>query len=252
MTSSASAASPQINRDNVKQLGLVWFADYDTNLRQDGTPLYIDGVIYVSTAWSKVYAFDARSGKTALAIRPQDPGRMDPQRVLRHRQSRHRRLERQDLSRHARWPPGGDRRTHRQGGLVDADHRQEQALLDHQRAARGQRARCSSASPAASTACAATSAPTTRETGKLDWRFYTVPGNPKDGFENAAMKKAARDLGRRSGGSSAAAARCGMRFVYDPEDGPRLLRHRQRLAVERSLPRSQDAATTCIWRRSSR
>jgi alcohol dehydrogenase (cytochrome c)/quinohemoprotein ethanol dehydrogenase len=29
------------------------------------------------------------------------------------------------------------------------------------------------------------------QTGKLDWRFYTVPGNPKDGFENEAMKKAA-------------------------------------------------------------
>jgi len=44
----------RINRDNVKQLGLKGYADYDTNLSQDGTPLYIDGVIYVSTAWSKV------------------------------------------------------------------------------------------------------------------------------------------------------------------------------------------------------
>lgn len=28
-------------------------------------------------------------------------------------------------------------------------------------------------------------------TGELAWRFYTVPGNPADGFENEAMKKAA-------------------------------------------------------------
>ena len=28
-------------------------------------------------------------------------------------------------------------------------------------------------------------------TGELAWRFYTVPGNPADGFENAAMEKAA-------------------------------------------------------------
>jgi glucose dehydrogenase len=44
----------QITRDNVGQLGLAWFADFDTNLQQEGTPLFIDGVIYVSTAWSKV------------------------------------------------------------------------------------------------------------------------------------------------------------------------------------------------------
>jgi quinohemoprotein ethanol dehydrogenase len=29
------------------------------------------------------------------------------------------------------------------------------------------------------------------ETGELDWRFYTVPGNPADGFENEAMEMAA-------------------------------------------------------------
>jgi quinohemoprotein ethanol dehydrogenase len=30
------------------------------------------------------------------------------------------------------------------------------------------------------------------ETGKLAWRFYIVPGNPADGFENEAMKMAAK------------------------------------------------------------
>src|SRR5262249_43228824 len=29
-------------------------------------------------------------------------------------------------------------------------------------------------------------------TGKLLWRWYTVPGNPADGFENAAMAMAAK------------------------------------------------------------
>ena len=43
----------QINKDNVAKLGLAWFADYDTNLTQAGTPLEIDGVIYVSTAWTR-------------------------------------------------------------------------------------------------------------------------------------------------------------------------------------------------------
>src|SRR5690606_26689825 len=64
----------QITTDNVSQLGLAWFANYDTNLQQEGTPLFIDGVIYVSTAWSKVYAFDAATGRELWKYDPKVPG----------------------------------------------------------------------------------------------------------------------------------------------------------------------------------
>jgi len=63
----------EINRDNIDQLNLAWFADYDVNLSQQGTPLYVDGVIYVSTAWSMVNAFDARTGKLLWHYDPQTP-----------------------------------------------------------------------------------------------------------------------------------------------------------------------------------
>ena len=59
-----------INTTNVKDLGLAWFADYDTNQNQHGTPLYIDGVIYVSTARNVVHAFDARDGKRLWTYTP--------------------------------------------------------------------------------------------------------------------------------------------------------------------------------------
>ena len=49
----------KIDSGNVSQLGLQWFADYETNQDQHGSPLYIDGVIYVSTSRDVVYAFDA-------------------------------------------------------------------------------------------------------------------------------------------------------------------------------------------------
>src|SRR5687767_6025576 len=42
----------QINTENVSQLGLAWFADLDTNRGQEATPIVVDGVIYLSTAWS--------------------------------------------------------------------------------------------------------------------------------------------------------------------------------------------------------
>src|SRR5690606_9204633 len=40
-----------INTANVANLGLAWFADLDTNRGQESTPIVVDGVIYVSTAW---------------------------------------------------------------------------------------------------------------------------------------------------------------------------------------------------------
>ena len=52
----------QIDASTVSRLGLQWFADYETNQDQHGSPLYVDGVIYVSTARNVVYAYDAKSG----------------------------------------------------------------------------------------------------------------------------------------------------------------------------------------------
>ncbi len=52
----------QINADNVAQLALAWYADFDTNRGQEASPLVINGMLYVTTAWSKVYAYDAKTG----------------------------------------------------------------------------------------------------------------------------------------------------------------------------------------------
>ncbi len=63
----------RITADNVKQLGLAWYADLDTNRGQEATPLVIDGVLYVSTAWSMVKAFDAKTGKLLWSYDPAVP-----------------------------------------------------------------------------------------------------------------------------------------------------------------------------------
>lgn len=64
----------QINQENVGSLGLSWFADMDTARGQEATPLVIDGKIYVTTAWSKVKAFDAVTGKPLWDYDPKVPG----------------------------------------------------------------------------------------------------------------------------------------------------------------------------------
>jgi quinohemoprotein ethanol dehydrogenase len=63
----------QITAANVQRLGLAWFHDLDTAKGQEATPLVIDGVMYVSTAWSLVKAFDARSGRLLCSYDPQVP-----------------------------------------------------------------------------------------------------------------------------------------------------------------------------------
>jgi glucose dehydrogenase len=63
----------RITADNVKQLGLAWHADLDTNRGQEATPLVIDGAMYVSTAWSMVKAFDAKTGALMWSYDPQVP-----------------------------------------------------------------------------------------------------------------------------------------------------------------------------------
>jgi quinohemoprotein ethanol dehydrogenase len=62
-----------IDTGNVKNLGLAWFADLDTARGQEGTPLVIDAVIYTTTAWSQVKAYDAVSGKLRWQYDPKVP-----------------------------------------------------------------------------------------------------------------------------------------------------------------------------------
>ena len=63
----------KITADNAKRLGLAWFADLDTDRGQEATPLIIDGVMYVSTAWSMVKAYDAKTGKLLWSYDPEVP-----------------------------------------------------------------------------------------------------------------------------------------------------------------------------------
>ena len=64
----------KIDANNVKQLGLAWFVDLDTHRGQEATPLIIDGVLYSTSAWSKVQAIDAASGKLLWQYDPKVPG----------------------------------------------------------------------------------------------------------------------------------------------------------------------------------
>lgn len=63
----------QINADNAGKLGLAWYSDLDTARGQEATPLAIDGKLYITTAWSKVQAYDGATGKLLWAFDPKVP-----------------------------------------------------------------------------------------------------------------------------------------------------------------------------------
>jgi alcohol dehydrogenase (cytochrome c)/quinohemoprotein ethanol dehydrogenase len=65
----------QIDADNAAKLGLAWFGDLaERGGSYETTPLVADGRIYVTAPWSKVYAFDAKTGKLLWKYDPKVPG----------------------------------------------------------------------------------------------------------------------------------------------------------------------------------
>ena len=62
----------QINTDTIARLGLAWTTQIgDYNMRMQGTPLGIDGVMYVSNGWSVIYALDATTGEEIWKYDPE-------------------------------------------------------------------------------------------------------------------------------------------------------------------------------------
>ncbi len=60
-----------INDTNVAKLGFAWDFDMGTTRGQEATPLVIDGVMYTSGVWGRVYALDATTGAPLWQF---DPG----------------------------------------------------------------------------------------------------------------------------------------------------------------------------------
>jgi len=63
----------QINQDNISGLGLAWFYDFPTRRGIEATPIVVDGVLYVSGSWSRVYALNAATGELLWQFDPQVP-----------------------------------------------------------------------------------------------------------------------------------------------------------------------------------
>ncbi|KZX60552.1 alcohol dehydrogenase [Halioglobus sp. HI00S01] len=60
----------RINLDNVEELGLAWSFDFGTARGIEATSIVVDGVMYTTSSWSVVHALDARTGKELWTYDP--------------------------------------------------------------------------------------------------------------------------------------------------------------------------------------
>jgi len=205
----------EINDHNVAKLGLAWYFDLDTRRGQEATPLVVDGVMYFTSAWSKVFAVNAATGSLLWSYDPKVPkawgvnaccdvvnrgvaiwhgkvyvGTLDG-RLIALRASDGK-LEWEQLTIDPKWRytiTGAPR-------IVKG-----KVLIGNGGAEFGVRGYVSAYDA---------------ETGKLVWRFYTVPGDPAKPFEQPALERASKtwsgEWWKNGGGGTVWDT-----IVYDPE-----------------------------------
>ena len=218
-TSSETRYSPldQINADNVKKLGIQWALDLPKERSLISTPLAIDGVIYFTGSYSYTRAVDARSGKVLWEFDPK---------VIEHAGDRLRIMW--DTNRGPAFYKGKLIITTVDGRLVALDAKSGKMLWETM-TIDPRRSYYITGAPKVfrdkviigngGTEHEAARGYVTAydvETGKQVWRFYIVPGNPADGFENKAMAMAAKtwtgEWWKHGGGGNAWNG-----ITYDPE-----------------------------------
>jgi len=64
----------KISKDNVSELGAAWTFDLSTSRGVEATPIIVDGVMYVTSAWSIVHALDAVTGEELWTYDPEVSG----------------------------------------------------------------------------------------------------------------------------------------------------------------------------------
>ncbi|MBD2859538.1 PQQ-dependent dehydrogenase, methanol/ethanol family [Spongiibacter sp. KMU-158] len=205
-----------INDQNVNTLGLSWSFDTEYSRGLEGTPIVVDGVMFVTGNWNMVYALDAVTGKLLWKYDPKVPrewakmaccdvinrgvavyegkvitATLDARLIALDAKDGHLLWETQtaDLKEYPYSITGAPR--------VYKD----KVVIGNSGAEYGVRGFVSAFDV---------------NTGKQVWRFYTVPGNPAEGFESPAMEMAAKtwtgEWWKFGGGGTAWDS-----IVYDPD-----------------------------------
>lgn len=181
----------RINAFNVEQLGLAWSYPTGTLRGLQATPIVVDGTMYTTGTWSVVYALDAKTGRELWKYDPKVPrewgrygccdavnrgvaiwkgrvyfGTFDGRLVALDARDGKKVWEVNTIDRTKPYTITGAPRVVK-----------DKVLIGNGGAEFGVRGYLSAYDA---------------KTGKLAWRFYTVPGNPKKGFEHPELAEAAK------------------------------------------------------------
>ena len=63
----------KVNKETVSELGLSWYKDMNTNRALEATPIVVDGTMFLTSSWSRVYALDAVTGEEKWMFDPKVP-----------------------------------------------------------------------------------------------------------------------------------------------------------------------------------
>ena len=205
----------QITKENVSQLGLAWSLNLGTKRGIEATPLVVDGIMFISGPWSIVYAIDTRKGKILWTYDPQVPkgfgekaccdvvnrglamykgnifvGTLDGRLVSINAATGKKKWEVLSVSHDRSYTITGAPRV-MDGKVIIGNSGAEYGVRGYVTAYDAM-------------------------TGKKVWRFFTVPGNPANGFEHPEMEVAAKtwkgEWWKYGGGGTAWDA-----FAYDPK-----------------------------------
>lgn len=205
----------QINAGNVAELGAAWTFDTDTVRGLEATPLVADGVMYATRPWSSVFALDAISGELLWNYDPEVDRSMGWKACCD--------VVNRGVALHDDKVFAGII----DGRLVALDAGSGELLWEVQTtdpnrpytitgAPRVVAGKVIIGNGGAELGSRGFVTAYDAETGAEDWRFWVVPGNPADGFENPDVEFAATTWSGNwwevGGGGNAWDA-----IAYDPE-----------------------------------
>ncbi len=181
----------QINDETVSDLGLAWSFDTDFNRGLEATPIVVDGVMFVSGNWSMVYALDARTGNLLWKYDPKVPREWAKMACC------------DVVNRGVAVYQGKVIFGTLDARLIALDAGTGEKLWETQSADTKQYPYTITGAPrvfkdkvligngGAEYGARGFVAAYDVNSGEEVWRFYTVPGNPADGYESEAMARAA-------------------------------------------------------------
>lgn len=182
----------KINKESVTDLGLAWYKDMGTNRALEATPIVVDGIMFFTSTWSRVYAVEAKTGKTIWKFDPEVPGEWARKACC------------DIVNRGVAVYEGKVFFASLDGRLFSLNAETGEKIWEVDTITDRTRAYTITGAPRAAKGKVfignggaeygvrgyVTAYDT--ETGEQVWRFFTVPGDPSLGFEDPAMEMAAK------------------------------------------------------------